>query len=570
MANSNFKVKNGLEVSDQLFVYDETNASTSEIASVVIAGGIGVAKDIIVDGDVVVDGVSVRSISASGTILEDWYVVSKTGDNTTAIQNKLNQARDNGGGTVYIATKETPYDITSTLRIYNNTNLILGQGVEVRRANAALTYLIVNGNANSNDYLGQKNITIQGGLWNMRGNESTYQTLGSYCIGLAHGDNITIKNLTVKNVTGESGVGINGCQNVTVENSKFLGYRSVSGSQAEAVKIDVMKDSAAFAIFGNYDNTPCKNITIKDCYFGPSGDSGTTSWHKGVGTRNSVSSVFHTGIRISNNYFDSLLGESIYAIGHRELNISLNTLRACLSGITVDVGSPEVLSNQIVIDNNTFSNIVGTATNKDASVYLKGSASNKHVNVVISNNGFFNGGSSGTSSVIQALNVNSLNILGNSFTTFNCNATLSGAIQLNNCNTSNISNNIISSITNGNGILTIESNDVSIFNNKIDGIGRNSIYLQNTQRCSVSNNLMKDSSLTTNNLFFYIRLLNADDSLISANYARATQSNKPANALNIDSSSERVTLWGNDFLGSSVSATIVNNGVNSKTTVDNR
>lgn len=569
MANANFKVKNGLEVTEQLFVYDTTNATTSASAAVVLSGGMGVAQDIIVDGDVIVNGVSVRAISASGTILSDWYVVSTSGDNTTAIQNKLNEARDNGGGTVYIPSGT--FTTTATLKIYSNTKLLLGEGVTLVRGHTA-SYFIANGDPGSNysGYGGQSNIYIEGGTWDMNATNASYQNNSLTCLGLAHGSNINIQNLTIKNVQGDNAISLNGVENVNIKNVKFLGYYSVSSSTSEAIKIDVIKDSTAFNYFGSYDNTPCKNINIDSCYFGVSGGAGTTAWHRGVGTRNSVSSVFQSSVRISNNFFDSLLGSAIDVKAYRDFSVTNNTIRACRGGIVVGVGSPQVASNQINIDNNILSNISNTTNNQDASIYIKGESGFEIRNVVIANNSIYNGSGSGTSSLIQSDYALNINISSNSIDTGNCSTANSAAIQLNNTSQSNISSNNIASILNGGGIVMLSCNDINISSNKIDNIGKTAIYLGTTQRSAITNNIMKDASQALNNTEYYIRLVNADNILITGNYARSVSATKVQNALRIDNASDLTTLWGNDFLSSSVGATINNAGTNSKTTVDNR
>jgi hypothetical protein len=569
MANSNFKVKNGLEVTEKLYVYDTTNASTSASAAVVLSGGMGVAQDIIVDGDVIVNGISVRSISASGTILSDWYVVSTSGDNTTSIQNKLNEARDNGGGTVYIPSGT--FTTTATLKIYSNTRLLISEAATLTRGHTA-TFFIANGDAAASysGYGGQSNISIEGGVWDMNATNASYQSNSLTCMGFAHGSNINIKNLIIKNVQGDNAISLNGIENCNISNVKFIGYYSVSSSTSEAIKIDVMKDSAAFNYFGSYDNTPCKNINIESCYFGASGSAGTTAWHRGIGSRNSVSSVFHTAIRVSNNFFDTLLGNALDAKAYRDFSFTNNTVRACRAGIIVGVGSPQVASNQINIDNNTFSNISNTTNNQDATIYIKGESSFEIRNVSITNNTIFNGGGAGTSSVVQVDYTLNSNISSNSIDTSNCSATNSGAIQINNSNQLNVSNNVIASITNGGGIVMLSSNDINTSSNKIDSVGKTAIYLGTTQRSAVVNNIMKDASQSLNNTEYYIRLVNADNILISGNYARSVSATKVQNALRIDNASDLTTLWGNDFLGTSVGATINNAGTNSKTTVDNR
>ena len=288
------------------------------------------------------DGVTYEDLGASSAsvnqkasnfydVVRDYGVTAGEGDSATKIQNALNAARDAGGGTVYIPTGT--YNLGSRLEIYTGTTLLLSQkSVMFRNHNSNM---IINGlaGASYSGYNGQTDIKIIGGIWECRG--TAFPTTPAMGISIGHGSNIIIQDLTVSNVGGYHAIEINSSKNVRISNCRFVGYKD-TGSRAysEAVQIDLAKSSGVFGAFGSYDNTPSTDVVVENCYFGPSGTAGTTSWPTGVGSHSYTSGYKHTNVKIIGNTFDSMTEYAVRLdVAYDDIIISNNIIKNCYAGI---------------------------------------------------------------------------------------------------------------------------------------------------------------------------------------------------------------------------------------------
>ena len=288
------------------------------------------------------DGVTYEDLGASSAsvnqkasnfydVVRDYGVSAGEGDSATKIQNALNAARDAGGGTVYIPTGT--YNLGSRLEIYTGTTLLLSQKAVMFRQHTSNMIINGAGGASYSGYAGQTDIKIIGGIWECRG--QAYTTTPAMGISIGHGANIIIQDTTISNVGGYHAIEINSSKNVRISNCRFVGYKD-TGSRAysEAVQIDLAKGSAYFGAFGSYDNTPSTDVVIENCYFGPSGTAGTTSWPTGVGSHSYTSGYKHTNVKIIGNTFDSMTEYAIRLdVAYDDIIISNNIIKNCYAGI---------------------------------------------------------------------------------------------------------------------------------------------------------------------------------------------------------------------------------------------
>ena len=308
-----------------------------------------------------VENINIKKIGAVGD--------GKT-DDTLIIQKALNSAKSSNKPITITIPKGT-YKLTDTLVVYSNTNITLEKGAILERNHSSS--IIVNGESTKEykKYDGEGNITIEGGT--LDGNLENYPSPFN-AIGIAHGKNISIKNLVVKDIAGGHAIDINGSKDVLIENCQFLGYKDVTTDHSryysEAVQI-AEQTKLGFPRFGEYDGTPSQDITIDNNYFGPSGTKGTTAWPVGVGNHLTVYDEFNKGIKIINNRFDGMTLAGIRPLKWQDTYIANNTFTSCYIGIqlsntngqgesskTVDgvqTNKPQSGSNY-VIENNTFNN----------------------------------------------------------------------------------------------------------------------------------------------------------------------------------------------------------------------
>ena len=301
-------------------------------------------------------------------VVRDYAVVAGESDSSSKIQLALDAARDAGGGTVYIPSGL--YNLQNRLEIYTGTTLLLSQkAIMFRQHN---TNMIINGDGGGSytGYNGQTDIKIIGGIWENRG--AAFPTTPAMCMSIGHGQNIIIQDATISNVGGYHAIEINSSKNVRVSNCRFVGYVDTGGrGYSEAIQIDLAKGSAFFGAFGAYDNTPCEDVVIDNCYFGASGTAGTTAWPTGIGTHSYTAGYYHTNVRLLSNKFDSLTEYAIRTyVMYKNLVIANNMIDGCYGGIAIglDGGANHTTTTQtvpqqsqnITINNNVITNTNGT------------------------------------------------------------------------------------------------------------------------------------------------------------------------------------------------------------------
>lgn len=390
------------------------------------------------------------------------------------IQLALNAARDLGGAQVVIPPGV--YLTGATLRIYSNTRLTLMAGAEIRRNHAGT--VIVNGDAGQSfgGYTGHSRITIEGGLWNMRGTTAGL-TASAMCISIGHASDIIIRDLEVRDLPGYHAIELNSTIHGTVQNCRFRGYIDPGARDfSEAVQIDLAKSSGVFGGFGPYDHTPCEDITVTGCYFGPSGTAGTTAWPRGVGSHSATITKWHRRIRIIGNAFDDLIQFAVSAYVWEDVTIVGNTFTSCGSGVRI--------RSVILSDPEDTKLPDGTQTN----------ASQSQRNFAITGNTFRDGGD--YDNAIIALGETSgrilnLTIVGN---TVDGTATQAG-LRIQYVSRCTISANTLANVA-GTGISTEDQTDTVVSGTMIWGVGAHGITMVDSDNSSIVGNEIKDPANT--------------------------------------------------------------------------
>lgn len=450
-------------------------------------------------------------------VVRDYGVVSGEVDSATKIQNALNAARDAGGGIVYIPTGT--YNLGSRLEIYEGTTLLSSQKATLSRNHTS--NLIINGlaGASYSGYNGQGNIKIIGGIWDNKG--PSYPVTPAMGISIGHGQNIIIQDLTVKDTAGFHAVEINSSKNVRISNCRFIGFVDTgSRGYSEAVQIDLAKSSAVFGAFGAYDNTSCEDVVVENCYFGPSGTSGTTAWPTGVGSHSYTGGFYHTNTKIIKNHFDSLTEYAIRTyVVYKNLIIDSNTIQSCYGGIAIglDGGANHTTTTQTVpqqSQNITISN-----------------------NLILDTNG---------TNAIAFWNTDGAIVTGNQIK----NVTRTG---------SNL----------GDGILFVTVVDGVIANNRIEDTSQDSIDVRtNSSAIMVANNITKDPSQVTTNTHNHIYCNDSvTNSSIIANRGFKEGANIALNGILITGTCSGMRAFGNHY--GSAATTVFNDSSSAVTTTTN-
>ena len=149
---------------------------------------------------------------------------------------------------------------------------------------------------------GSSNFTISGGV--LDNNQAQHTKI---FLGLCKG--VTIENMVFKDINNGHFIQITGCENVTVCNCIFAGYKWSGNFNAETIQIE---QSHPGAHLSDYENAPvrfeqgeifgCKNITIDSCYFGPSDE--LPGHHIAIGHHGTSHEAVADNLKITNNVFD--------------------------------------------------------------------------------------------------------------------------------------------------------------------------------------------------------------------------------------------------------------------------
>jgi parallel beta-helix repeat protein len=478
---------------------------------------------------------------------------SGTANADPGIQEALDMARDVGGAQVLVPPGV--YLLGATLRGYNNTRLTLMAGAEFRRNHAGTMF--INGDAGQafGGYTGHSRITIEGGLWNMRGT-TVGLTASAMCISIGHATDITIRDLEVRDLPGFHAIELNSTSHGLIQNCKFRGYVDPGGRDfSEAVQLDLAKSVGVFGGFGPYDHTPCEDILITGCHFGASGTAGTTAWPRGIGSHSATITKWHRRVRISDNSFEGILQFAVSAYNWEDVTIGGNAFVGCGSGVrirsvilsdTEDTKLPDGTQTSasqpmrnITVSGNTFRG--GTAYD-DVIVALGELTSGTILNLAIVGN-VIDGSTSGNAGV-------RLDYVSRCTVADNVIANTDGTgISTENQNNSIISGNVIWT-AGGHGITMVSSDNSNILNNHIRDPLNNGILVQGGSDIQIRGNFVDGANRGTAG-WFAIRVSTAAVAVaISGNKCRPGSPLPPAvNGLSIAGGVTGVHRFGNDMRG---------------------
>ena len=260
--------------------------------------------------------------SAEGALVERTPDFTKgLADHTSAIQKAIDEVAEAGGGTVRIPPGE--YRI-STLALGEGVTLKLAGGVEkatdgyteeVRRramdpkvsaifrttGKSVINMFVFNMRTPGYVTNGASNVAISGGVFDCEGR---MKVLAFLCA-----KNARVENVLVKDLTNDHAIQLDNCSDMVVSNCLFAGYAYVRGDPKlghltrETVQIEptrpgaIWKPATSPIWCEDKDNWPCRNVTIADCWFGPSENLGPQL----VAVGHHVASRAGNGVRIVGN-----------------------------------------------------------------------------------------------------------------------------------------------------------------------------------------------------------------------------------------------------------------------------
>lgn len=266
------------------------------------------------------------------------------GDGVTDDRAAIQTALDDGG---WVYVPPGVYALASgLLHIKAHTRLTLAPGATMLRTGPSGMITNADPVQPYGGYSGHGNIVIEGGVWDVNGVNIPAYASG---IGIAHSQDVTIRDTTIRNVPGWHAIEVNSSRTVLVDNCRFEGFRHDGDRNfSEAVQIDAAIDQSTG--YAPYDGTVCDGIEIRSCRVGGGGADGTQPWPRGVGTH-SVPQTWHRNIRITGCVFDSPSWSAVRSYWWDRAIIAGNqVVGADGEGIAVQYDSRYVLvhGNQIV------------------------------------------------------------------------------------------------------------------------------------------------------------------------------------------------------------------------------
>jgi parallel beta-helix repeat protein len=216
--------------------------------------------------------VNVKDYGANGIDTNDT-----TNDDTFAIQNAFNLARDNGNVKLYFP--EGVYCISNYIQVYKNTTVILHPNAVIKRIGTA-NKMFVNGQLGNATYVsgglytGEGNIHFYGGTFDMNcqvGSTSALPaTTTTSFFDMLHAEDISFDHITVKN--GQIGhyFQVSSCKNVRFKDCWFgaVNYTGTGGTDYnyECIQVEVAT-STSNSDFGVYDLTISRDVYVENCVF---------------------------------------------------------------------------------------------------------------------------------------------------------------------------------------------------------------------------------------------------------------------------------------------------------------
>ncbi|MEC4016106.1 right-handed parallel beta-helix repeat-containing protein [Streptomyces sp. H27-D2] len=540
---------------------DTIDGDLTVAGGVTVNGTLAATADATVAGNLTVAGVlsAEFNLSSMGIYSVTSYGATGNGvtDDAPSIQGALDAVRDANGGQVLVPPG-TYRLATLPLRIYKKTRLTLMPGATMRR-DADVTVL-TNGDAAQvfGGYTGHGDLIIEGGLWDMRGT-AVGLTASRMCMSLGHGYNILVRDTEIRDVPGYHAIEVNSSKDVRVIGCRFRGYVDPGGRDfSEAIQPDLAKGSSYFGAFGPYDHTPCEDLLISGCYFGPSGTVGTVAWPRGIGSHSATITKWHRRVRVIGCSFEGMTQYAMTAYNYEDVTFEANTISGCAAGfraqppVTSDPNDTKLpdgtqtSASQAVknfaITGNTFRNI----GSHDEAIILDGVTTGKVMNVTISGNTI--DGVTAPENGMRLIHAQQVTVNGNVIRTAG-----NTGISQDNVDGVVITGNRIYAPT-GSGISCDTGTGVLISDNVVQNAGVNGIHVLGGSDVQVLDNTVRGASRAAAGSYGIRVSSGADKVTVVGNSIRKFGSgNEAAYGLSITSTCTDVRRWGNDLADSGTS-----------------
>lgn len=329
--------------------------------------------------------------SASINVLDRGVKGDGTTDDLAALQVVLDEVGAAGGGVVFFPPVRT-YCVSDYLQIQSGT-VIVAYGATIKGiANRGLAKLYRNSNTTFTGYTGHSRIRIYGGTWDVNAAHEGVGTVTAVVDAflLGHNSDVTFDGLTIRNVSGAHAIDLCASRDVSIVNCRFEGFKDNTVDQSSSFREAIQLDFAisGSGINGAFDGTPCRNILVENCYFGPSDRLG--GFGRAVGSHTSYNATtWAENVQVLGNRIEGMLQEGIRAYAWKNSIIADNIISGTgAPGISVTGPDPatagyNIACQNISVDNNT---VDGPVSGGSSPIRVIGFASARPTGVTITRN----------------------------------------------------------------------------------------------------------------------------------------------------------------------------------------
>lgn len=250
-------------------------------------------------------------------------------DSTKAFQKALDVAANKGSskkkGRVIVPAGT--YYITGTLLIRSNVYIKCDKKAKIIKKKSDFAYILRSKWKRASGYNAIKNVTIEGGIWDMEYRKYT-STVGGSHMCFVHASDLVFKDITFKRNYSTHMIELVGAKDVLITDCKMYGYKGYSKlAKKEAIQLDIVHSSKVVSRGDRYDDTVCRDITIRN--------NEVYNYPRAVGTHSAVKGVYNTNILIENNNFHDLSADAVYLFNFTNVTVRNNIMKNVGKGVVV-------------------------------------------------------------------------------------------------------------------------------------------------------------------------------------------------------------------------------------------
>ncbi len=309
------------------------------------------------------------------------YNVKKFGakagtDSTEAIQKALDEAAKTGKAnkpSVVKIPKGTFY-INKTLYIGSNTTLKLTKKTIIKKTEKfGLLNMLSIRSGSKGGYKDWSNITVSGGIWDGEFKLFT-STSGGSIFFFAHTTGLKITGAEIRNNFGTHLIELGGVKDCVISDCKLHGFKAKGKDvEKEAIQLDVTHDENILPHGEPFDDTPCENITVRNCEI--------YDYPRAVGSHMAIEGIVHVGLNVENCKLHDLKAAAVYTFATEGVKVKDCTISNVQIGISFRSGAigdssiilkrlPGVKATEVTPGDNDFEgNTITSITDEGIAIY---------------------------------------------------------------------------------------------------------------------------------------------------------------------------------------------------------